>query len=106
SILSMFVGRVMQAREARLGLQHLSPNRWGALRRALLSAGPCGVAMQGAVFFRLHHGLAIRSEIQALPVKIVPLPLRLAHLWSIQALTWQFLGPAADDGIGVLRLAG
>jgi len=55
----------------------------------VLSAGRPGVAaMHGAVFFRRHHALAIRSDIQALPVKIIPLPLRLAHPWSIDTLTW------------------
>lgn len=44
--------------------------------------------MEGAVFFRGHHTFAIRSDIHALPVKIVPLSLRLAHPWAIKTLTW------------------
>lgn len=61
--------------------------------------------MHGTEFFRRHHALAIRSDIQALLVKIIPLPLRLAYLRSIRTSTWQLLRRATDDGVGILRLA-
>jgi hypothetical protein len=65
--------------------------------------------MEGAEFFGFPHALAIRADIQPLPVKIVPHPPGLAHFWSICALAPQLLGRTADHGIVILtglRLGG